>query len=190
MAPHAAITIKNYYKSFGSISGALAGVFGLGPLVSLTPISWSQYAFPPLGDVALIAHVGLVSLAITLTYLAFYFPLARLKMVTSFLVLAAALSFCCYLVNYMKFVRRIPVPSTSSTVQVSVGYERTAFATANFGSETDWEILRDRGLDDEQISKLWTARSIRTARLSLFVSFAGFVLPLVLAFSLGVRAQM
>jgi hypothetical protein len=190
LAPHAAVTIRNYYKSFGSISGALAGAFGLGSLLSLIPFDGSQYVFPPLGDAAVVAHFGLVSLAISTTYLAFYFPLARLKWITLVLVVAAALGFCFYLVNYMKFVRRIDVPSQSSTIQVSVGDERTAFAISNFGNETDWNILRDRGLDDEQISRLWTPQSLRRARLLLFASFSVSILPLVFAFSLGVRAQM
>jgi hypothetical protein len=190
LSSHAAVTIRSYYKSYGSISGVLAGVFGLGSLLSFIPFEVSQYVFPPLGDVTVIAHFGLVSLAIAITYLAFYFPLAKLKWVMAVLVVVAAAGLSWYLVDYMKFVRRIDVPSKSSTIQVSVGDERTAFAISNFATETDWDILRDRGLDEEQISRLWTPQSIRRARLSLFASFATFVLPLVLAFSLGVRAQM
>ena len=105
-------------------------------------------------------------------------------------ICVACVSFYVYLDCYMNFVRKIDIPSLSSSQTVSVGYEKTPFAIQVFGSESDWNMLRARGTDDEEIWKLWTARSIVRARLSLFSASCGFALSLVFVFSLGVRSQM
>jgi len=75
-------------------------------------------------------------------------------------------------------------------VLVSVGYERTEFTNATFGSMTDEEVLRQRGTDEEQIRKLWTPTSVIIARLALFGSYCGFVLALISAFSVGIVSQL
>ena len=95
-----------------------------------------------------------------------------------------------YLFPYKHFVRRIDAPANESALFVSVGYERTSFADHTFHSESDWDMLRARGTNEEEVTKLWTARSLDIARFCLIVSYCGFVLPLVLIFSLGVRYQM
>lgn len=69
---------------------------------------------------------------------------------------------------------------------MSVGYDRTQFAKANFGSDSDEDMLRARGTDDEEIKKLWTYQSLAVARLALFISYCGFILGLVAVFSLGI----
>lgn len=65
-----------------------------------------------------------------------------------------------YVALFMRFVRSREVPSKGTTVQISVGFERAEFAKANFNGDRDWEILRFRGTDEEQVSKLWTIRSL------------------------------
>jgi hypothetical protein len=184
------VTLKNYYKSFGSISGILAAAIGLGPLLSFLPGAASAYLFPPLGEATTLGRLGVIFLSVAMTYLAFYFPIARCRMIMMSLFCISTIALCLYLVSYMRFVRKIDIPSAGSTIQVSIGDERTLFATQTFASETDWEMLRDRGTGEEEIWRLWTARSIIRARLYLFGSVCGFILPLVLGFSLGVRNQM
>jgi hypothetical protein len=188
-----AVTLPNYYKSFLSISGALSAAFGIGPLLSeWLPASISAYLFPPLGDMTTAARFGVSLLAMVSTYIVFYVdvtPTHRFRGLL-FLVIASFLSLCCYLALYSIFVRRIDVPATKSVIHISIGYERTSFAQQTFGSESDLDMLKARGTDDDQVSKLWTLRSITIARLSLFLAFCAFVLPLVWVFSLGVRYQM
>jgi hypothetical protein len=186
---HKAATIKDYYKNFVSISGALAAVTGLEPLLSFLPFAAAGYVFPPLGDATGLARTGVLCLSMAMTYLAFYFPIARCRWIMVCLFGISGVALCCYLISYMQFVRKIEVPSAAATIQVSVGEERTPFAAQTFGAESDWDMLRARGTGEEEVWKLWTARSILHARLSLLGSFSGFILPLVLIFSLGVRRE-
>jgi hypothetical protein len=188
-----AVTLANYYKSFVSISGALAAAFGVGPLLSeWLPTSISAYLFPPLGDMTSAARFGVCLLAIVLTYIVFYANTTSPHRFRQLLVavIVSFLSLCCYLVLYSLYVRSIDVPAAKSVIHVSIGYERTGFAQHTFGSDSDLDMLKARGTDDDQISKLWTLRSLTIARLSLFVALCAFVLPLVWVFSLGVRYQM
>jgi hypothetical protein len=182
-------TLKEYYKNFVSISGALAAVVGLEPILSYLPFTGAPYIFPPLGDATNIARIGVLCLSVAMTYLAFYFPTTRYRLTMALLFLISGLAFSCYFASYMQFVRTIKVPSVGSSIQVSVGSERTPFAIQTFGSETDWDMLRARGTEEEEIWRLWTAHSIIRSRLFLIGALCGFILPLVLGFSLGVRHQ-
>ena len=65
-----------------------------------------------------------------------------------------------------------------------------SFATSNFGSATDEEMLRARGPDEEQIRMLWTPRSLIVARLALFVPYSLMIVALVAAFSFGVAGDI
>jgi hypothetical protein len=98
--------------------------------------------------------------------------------------------FLLYVVTFMRFVRTIEIPSKGTVVQVSVGIQRTEFAKANFNSDSDWEILRDRGTDEEQVWKLWTARSLVLCRFALYTTYSLCLLSLVAAFSWGVLAGL
>ena len=90
----------------------------------------------------------------------------------------------------MRVVRKIEIPSRETAIQISVGFERTEFARTNFSGESDWELLRDRGTDEEQIWRLWTARSVVVSRLSLYAAYCVFLLSLVAAFSWGVLSEL
>lgn len=187
------VTLVSYYKKFASISGALAVATGVGPLLSAwLPGAAPAYLFPALGDFTMPARLGFVLLAVAITYVSFYGPPRPANAFLKFFLLAviSLVALCCYLVTLQHFVRRIDIPATSSTVYVSIGYERTAFANQTFSAETDWDMLRARGTSDEEVTRLWTARSLDIARLCLFACYCGVVLPLVLVFSLGVRYQM
>jgi hypothetical protein len=186
------VTLVNYYKKFASISGALAVATGIGPLLSAwLPGAAPAYVFPVLGDFTMPARLGFVFLAAAITYLSFYGQRPSNIFLKFFLLAVVSLvALCGYLVTLQHFVRKIDIPATSSTVYVSIGYERTDFASRVFSAETDWDMLRERGTSDEEVSRLWTARSLDIARLCLFACYCGAVLPLVLIFSLGVRYQM
>ena len=183
MHPTAPISLLSYYKKFASISGALAVATGVGPLLTaLLPGAAAGYLFPALGDL----------LAATITYLSFYAAQRPPQAWSRFLLLGgiAFLAMCCYLISLQHFVRKIEIPANGSVVIVSVGLREDAFATQTFQGESDWDMLRARGTSDEDVLRLWTERSLDVARLCLFASYCGFILPLVLIFSLGVRYQM
>lgn len=191
MVSHKSLSLKGYYGNFKSISGALAAATGIAPALSLVIKPAAAILFPPLGDATIPALAGLMVLYVATTYIAYYVSGARLRAILMILSVGfACASFYSYLADYMKFVRKIDIPSLSSSRTVSVGYEKTPFAIQVFGSESDWEMLRARGTDEEEIWKLWTTQSVIRARLSLFAAFAGFLLALVFVFSLGVRSQL
>jgi hypothetical protein len=152
------------------------------------PDSASAYGFPPMGDVGSFARLGLLCLAVLVTYLVYFWRGGKWFLVVAALV--AFLSLCVYIALYPRFVLRVDIRSTKTSARVSVGYDRTPFARATFGSDSDEDMLRARGFDDEEIKKLWTYRSLVIARLALFASYCGFMLGLVAAFSLGIVLRL
>ena len=67
------VTLREYYLSFKSISGVMAGLFSSIPLLSkLIPEAHSAYGFPPLGTSEGPARIGTFVLALAMTYLAFF----------------------------------------------------------------------------------------------------------------------
>lgn len=185
-------TLIEYYKNFKEVSGIMASAFTVVPLVSaLLPATPSAYSFPPIGDASMPARLGAFILAALVTFVCFFDqtpakPARKLTLIT----VASLLSLFCYALCFNHFVRKIEIPANDSEIFLSIGYERTTFAAQTFGSEDDWDILRARGTREEEVTKLWTARSLDIARLALFASYCGFLLPIVAAFSLGVRYQL
>jgi hypothetical protein len=180
------VTLEQYYKAFWSLSGLLAAAPPVVTTVVLPflPDRASVYGFPPMGDVGGFAGLGLVCLAVLVTYLVYFWRGGKWPLVAAALI--AFLSLCVYIALYPRFVLRVDIPSLKTATRVSVGYDRTPFARANFSSDSDEDMLRARGFDDEEIKKLWTYRSLIVARLALFASYCGFILGLVATFSLGI----
>jgi hypothetical protein len=187
------LTLRQYYGSFKSVSGVLAGVASLVPFLSkLLPEDISSYVFPPLGNVDAPARIGTFAVALATTYAAFFWRPLVPKNSARRVVLAVAMAVvfhCAYLLVYFRFVRTVDIPSRGTAVSVSVGTSRTEFAIKTFGGVTDWELLRQRGADEEEIWRLWTARSLLRARACLLLTYSGFILCLVLSFSYGVLYQ-
>src|SRR5271157_1899599 len=180
------MTLTHYYKGFFSLLGVLAAAppIIVGVASPFLPDSASVYGFPPMGEVGGFARLGLVCLAFLVTFLVYFWEGGKWPIVVAALVSFVCL--CAYVAFYPHFVLRIDVPSQKTAVRVSVGYERTQFAKANFGSDSDEDMLRARGTDDEEIKKLWTYQSLTVARLALLASYCGFILSLVAAFSLAI----
>jgi hypothetical protein len=181
------ITTVEYYKSFASIQGILAGIFGLLPPAS--NFFLPGRIFPPLGNETVLAQAFGLFLGLAVTFLVFFqqgstkFEVMRMIKIDFFLALVFLGA---YVGVHQRFVRTIAVPSTSGELYVSVGYERTNFATATFGTSSDWEMLRYRGTEDEEIMRLWTTKSIYIARLALLSSYLGLMLSLIAFASFGV----
>ena len=89
-----------------------------------------------------------------------------------------------YLAATARFVRIVPIPTLHDSIAVSVGFERTAFAKA-LGEASDFDLLRLRGPQEEEIQKLWTFRSLILARLALWALCCGAISAFVGIFSLG-----
>ena len=86
-------------------------------------------------------------------------------------------------------MRSIEIPTLNKSVIVSVGYERIEFAKKNFGPVSDWELLRQRGTNEEEIAMLWTDKSLQVVRLALYGSYCLVLVFFVLAFSVGVLSE-
>ncbi len=190
MSSHPSISIVEYYKSFVSILGSLAGLFAASPLFSgYLPTKLSPYIFPPLGQLEWSARVGTVVFAVLATFVGFFYGSDTAKKRVAIAASLALGFFVVFLTFSSRLDRTINIPSEGSAVTVSVGFERSEFAKSNFANDTDWEMLRQRGVSDEEIEKLWTPISVIASRLALWISCLGFVVASVLALSFGVFAQ-
>jgi len=181
------VSLKEYYKSFGSLQGLLAGVFCLLPSVSNLIVPGR--IFPPLGDQTLLAQFVAVLFGIAATFLMFLLKGTAKARITRFiygLVVVAVVGFCIYFWLQFRFVTTIDIPSASTQQTVSIGYQRTEFANQNFPNDTDSQMLQSRGFSEDEIANLWTRDSIYIARIALFLAFGATVLPLVCVGSLGV----
>jgi len=194
MADNRPITLNAYYRAFVSGWGGLASLFSAIPLLSrFLPGDAMAAGFPPLGNAEGPARLLAVVCALAATYCA-YFSRANYSQQNRRRVyramVAALLPLIVYVALLIRFVRTVEIPSMGTAVQVSVGWERTEFARANFDRESDWDMLRNRGTNEEEIWKLWTPKSLLLSRLSLYVSYLCALLLLVSAFSWGVLSAL
>ena len=93
---------------------------------------------------------------------------ARLAAFICFLLLLG--SFASYIGVNQEYVRVVPIPRLGTAQALSVGDQRTEFAK-QLGNVDDYELLRDRGAYEEEVEKLWTARSLIKARTELWLSY-------------------
>jgi hypothetical protein len=180
------ITPVEYYKSFGSLWGAVAVLFTLLPVSSLLI---PGRVFPPLGNETVVSQWFAVIVALVFTYLVFLrknVSASKIKRAMTLFVFIAAVFFFAYLAARIYFVRTIEITSIEGVEIVSVGYERTDFAKSVFGAEGDLDMLRARGGSDEEILRLWTARSVYISRIALLGSYLGCALSLIAIASLAV----
>jgi hypothetical protein len=179
----ASITLLQYFSSFKRSSAALLGVGIVPALISLRP-EWSVYSFPVLGNIDGIARAGAVALTL-LVICSGYLVVGSIH-IRRHIIIASVITFLS-LVFYVDatalYVRKIEIPSRASSILVSVGSERSEFAKKTFGDESDWDMLRGTGLEEEDIQKLWTLKSIVHARLILYLSYLGMILGWTYCFS-------
>jgi hypothetical protein len=183
------MTIKQYYASYKSLFGVMAGLVLASPILALIPINGSQYIFPPLGDVDIIARLISVAVTLVMTFIVyFYRPKAAVRAIA-----IAAVLFIFFAVMYAAafslFVRTIAVPSKDTSISLSVGFHRTEFAQTNFPGVSDEEMLRHRGLTEEEVRHCWTAASLLIARGILWLSCTLSLSFLVTTLGLGIIAN-
>jgi hypothetical protein len=190
----ATVTLGQYYLSFKSLSGVVAGILVASPVVSrFLPENAAAVVFPPIGSAEVPARVWAIVFGLATTYAAFFWrgdPKAGRPVRILVAVAVAFVSLCAYLVLYVRFVRRIEIPSRQISVSVTVGSTRTDFANRKFPGVGDWDLLRDRGPDEEEIWRLWTPDSLIAVRVGLFAAYCGVILPLIAGFSWGVLFQL
>lgn len=187
--PTQPLTVRAYYKHFAGVFGGITAFVGVLPFLSaIIPGNYSKYLFPPLGTVESFARIGAFALVIITTIVVYQlrecFPVAkptRRQKLFVVLLLTAILSFVMFIGLNIRFVRAIPAPSISPTAEfiVTVGWNRTDFALRTFGEKSDEEMLRARGVTEEEIFRLWTERSVITARLLLLATYIIFLLGAV-----------
>ena len=186
-----AISISQYYKGFKSLFGGMATAFGVLPVLSaILPSSWSSFIFPPLDDVFRILAVGLTLLVTLVIYRLSdtLFPQSRRWRWKTHLVLfaVAVVASLAFLAARTSFVRELDRPALGDTAIVAVGFERTDFARRTFPTDSDFEMLRQRGTTEEEVFNLWTERSILLARVALFLPYLLFLAAAVSLCSLEV----
>jgi hypothetical protein len=190
------ITLKQYYGSFKDFPGMMTYVFTGLPLLSWLAKEVSlenvqRTLFPPLGQIQPLAYSASI-LFIALTPLLAYF-LFKQRITKAALIAsstAALLFFLAYFGFYTAFVRLIDIPTRQTSIAVSIGYARTDFANANFKSESDTDILKARGTEEDQIERLWTIKSIVIVRIALFAAYTLTLVCIVFAISWAVRADL
>ena len=189
------MTLKEYYKHFLSIWGAVTAALAGLPLIALIhfPGDVGRYAFPPLGDVENWLRVLTVAVALVITFPAYFTKgwdffsskSGRSKFIWK-IVIISFLWLVVYGILMISFVRNISIPSSHHEWITTVGYERTPFAQQNFGQLSDWEMLRRRGLEEEQIWSLWSKTSILIVRGGLWISYLLTLLSFTCTTSLAV----
>ena len=189
------LNLRSYYSNFKYARGIATAIGVILPVIpKIKPGTWTEYLLAPLGSVDIIARVLLAVLCIAITYLVYFFfqgqsQKARKRTLLLTLFVIPFLCACLYIVFCMSFVRNINIPTLERSAYVSVGFQRTPFAKQTFGSMADEEMLRSRGLDDEEIRRLWTPLSLVVARVALFMAWSGIALSLICGLSLGLLDQ-
>ena len=153
----------------------------------MLPNSVGGYAFPPLGEIdyfARFATIGFIFVATYVIYLLRNSSESSRRRLTLILWLFAFIGCALYLAAATRFVKIVPIPTLHDSIVVSVGFERTPFAKA-LGESSDFDLLRLRSPQEEEIQKLWTFRSLTLARLALWTFYCGVVSAFVGIFSLG-----
>jgi|ERR1700678_3084328 hypothetical protein len=188
------MTLESYYASFKSKAGAFTAAFAVLPFLSkILPPEYSAYGYPPLGEAEILGRIGTVAFALFSTYVSYFIcnedaQKARKWVRNAFIF--GFIVFLLYLGCFIRFIRTVEIPTRSTSISVSVGFERSDFAKRNFASQTDFEMLRARGPYEEEIAQLWTPRSLVAVRVALFLLYSLVLSSFVCAFSWGIIADM
>lgn len=191
MPPFKQLSVSQYYKGFKYL-GIATALFATLPLFSnILPDTAQGYAFPPLGDVETFGRGAVFVLVLVATFVVFlcrnFSEKTKNKTVVFLWILAVV---CCigYLAAATRFIRTVPIPSTGKSVSVSVGYERTDFASS-LGQVSDIDLLRMRSPEEEEIQKLWTFGSLIWARIALWTSYCLLLSAIAAIFGFGALQQ-
>jgi type IV secretory pathway component VirB8 len=180
-------TLADYYKGFVSLSGAITAILTAVPIAGeLTGGAVSATLFPPIGSAyrlpTLLVIVAL-TIAIYETRTAPWIQSARKRRRALWMAFGIAfLGVLVYVASYSRFVVELPVKDQQAFV--AVGFERQSFSNEHLKEGSDSDLLRYRGLTDEDIKTIWTLRSIVVARVTLLTTYLLVLLPLIAGCSL------
>ena len=183
------MTLTAYYAAYKSLLGGLAAAVTVSPLVSMIPLHADPYIFPPLGEIDMVSRVITVAAILLATFVVLYLnPRDQIRaiIISTLLFLGCAI---CYAICFSLFVRTISIPAKDTSVSFSIGMRRTEFAKKQFPDNTDQEILRYRGLSEEEVQRCWTPASLLAARLLLWLSCTFSLVFLVASFGFGILAS-
>jgi hypothetical protein len=179
------VSLGDYIKRIGTSFGALSGLGAALPLASLWPSDWTAFLFPPLGDLTPIAKLCCAVAAVVVICCG-YIGVGAAGLRKSMIVIPAVAllgAICGYIYYSEQYVLKISTPD--SFCLVSIGSDRTDFANRTFGKdESPWSMVKQRGLSDEDIMKIWTRESVWNNRLKLFFTYLGIAVFWALVFSL------
>jgi len=131
------------------------------------------FVWPPIGDyesllctlaAATVALFGVIPLKLRTQAIAARNMKIALGVGSVFVVL--------YGILLMTVVVPRPTPK-NGTVYIAIGFERTDLAKSKFPNVSNDELIKDAGLEQGDIEKLWTASSILLAKTLLFLSYLG-----------------
>jgi hypothetical protein len=186
------VTLRQYYKAFGSLYGVLAGIPFVPVLLHLVAPDSNkliEYLYPPLGDVlplalplTLISGV-LVTLEVWLVRRHARRVRPSIPVILKSVILLGSLAL---IFLYVSYVRNISVPSAGLNVTVSVGYQRTDFALKTYPDWNDRAMLHDHGPWEESIQVLWTRNSIWVVRGALWLAYTLTLVCILAVVCLGV----
>jgi hypothetical protein len=171
------ISVRQYYQGFVSLWGLAAGAPFVPPLLHVfipDSSAFAEYLYPPLGDIEWVAVAATVGFLLATTFVVFTCRQSKRRIhprVPILLTVGFAIGMCALIVLYVFYVRRIPVPSVSLEVPVSIGYQRTELAFKTYPQMSDWAMLHDAGPREEQIQLLWTPHSICVVRVLLWAFY-------------------
>jgi hypothetical protein len=184
------MTLKQYYRSYKSVLGAIVGVVGALPLLSaLLPADYAGYIFPPLGTFEPVARLLTVVIAASATFIAFFLSRRKPAITITVCVFLCIASMFIYGWSFTRYVRKVEIPSRNESVLVSIGGQKTEFAVTKFPDQSDMELLRQRGFGEEEIERLWSLDSILLARLYLWAPYCGIILFSLMALGAGVASD-
>lgn len=145
------------------------------PICGSTVIPQAAMLFPPLGE----AQAGKAFLGTLLIGVLSLIPWKierrkslNLLLLGSILLAITTLCFCVKLND--SYVVGAYAKQPNRTLYVSIGSSRTPVALDRYPGWSDHDMIKDRGPYNDEVYFLYTADSIRSARLRLFCSYVSF----------------
>jgi hypothetical protein len=164
-------TFGKYLKTMCTSVGLLGGLGAALPIVSFFP-NEAAYCFPPVGDLTPVARVGCIAIVLIIICCG-YIGVGAIRGLKVCIIVSAILAITAaviYISFALQYVLKIQTPN--SFVLVSIGSKETDFARRTFtNGESAWDMVKMRGLSDDQIKKIWTPDSVRDNQLKLLFSY-------------------
>jgi hypothetical protein len=185
------MSLKAYFKQFGSVFGIITGFIGAFPFIGNYLLQQKiSNIIPPVEDYVLVIYVVFFIAAVLNVYflkdLNCWKKPWSVPLTMGVLFLLAIIGFMFYDHWSERAIRTIYIPTLKKNVNVIVGLERSRFAVQNFNDEPDEQMLEKRGYTKNEIRRLWTQESILRARLFIIGSYFLALLLLGVGFSVGV----